>query len=173
MRGHLHPYELKNGQRQWAIVIYEGKKPGKDGKLRDSHRWVRGFTTKREAQMELTKMLRSRDDGSYVEASKETVGAYLERWLSTHAAPNLAPKTVERYRQLVDVNIKPRIGTILLAKLQPIAISEFYSWCLTNGHMRKEGAQPSHRFAHPPPLTHGIGAGRQMAVAPDESVRCS
>jgi integrase len=154
MRGHLHPYELKSGQRQWAIVIYEGKKPGKDGKLRDSHRWLRGFLTKREAQTELTKLLRSMDDGSYVEASKETLSAYLDRWLSTHAAPNLAAKTVERYRQLVEVNINPKIGQISLAKLQPIAISQFYSWCLTKGHRRITGGLSPRTVLHIHRLLH-------------------
>jgi integrase len=154
MRGHLHPYELKSGQRQWAVVIYEGKKPGKDGKLRDSHRWVRGFATKREAQTELTKLLRSKDDGSYVEPSKETLGSYLDRWLATHAEPNLAAKTVERYRQLVEVNIKPKIGGTPLAKLQPIAVSEFYSWSLTSGHRRKTGGLSPRTVRHIHRLLH-------------------
>jgi hypothetical protein len=41
------------------------------------------FPTKKEAQTELNRLLKSVDDGTYVEPTKETVGAYLERWLNT------------------------------------------------------------------------------------------
>jgi hypothetical protein len=41
---------------------------------------------------------------------------YLDRWLTT-VNPNLTPKTFERYKQLVTVNINPKLGPIKLTKL--------------------------------------------------------
>jgi hypothetical protein len=70
MRGHIRSYDLKGGEKRWAVIVYQGKRAGKDGKLRDSHRWVRGFHTEKKAQTELTRILKSMDDGSYVEPTK-------------------------------------------------------------------------------------------------------
>jgi hypothetical protein len=132
MRGHIHGYSLKNGEKRWAIVIYQGKRTGADGKLHDSHRWTRGFRRKKAAQTELTRILRAIDEGSYIEPTKETLGEFLDRWLSI-AKPNLAGKTFERYKQIVDSDIKPKLGTIKLAKLQPSHIADFYTWVQTAG----------------------------------------
>ena len=83
MRGHIRAYNLKSGRKAWAIVIYQGKRPDKEGKLRDSYRWVRGFETQKKAQTELTRILKSIDDATYVEPSKQSVASYLDHWLAT------------------------------------------------------------------------------------------
>ena len=44
----------------------------------------------------------------------ENLADYLDRCLNA-AQPNLAPKTFERYKQLVDMNIKPKLGLINVA----------------------------------------------------------
>jgi integrase len=135
MRGHIRNYQLKTGGRLWAAVVYQGKRVAKNGKLLDSYRWIRGFQTQKAAQAELNKILRSIDDGTYVELSKQTVSEYLERWLNT-VKPNLAAKTFERYKQLVDVNINPKLGPLKLIKLQPFQLAEFYTWSSTAGNRR-------------------------------------
>jgi integrase len=153
MRGHVRSYDLKNGEKRWAIVVYEGKCPGKDGKLRDSHRWTRGFRTKKQAQTELTRILKTFDDGSYVEPAKETLGEFLDRWLA-YAKPNLAGKTLERYEQIVQCDIKPKLGNTKLAKLQPAQIANFYTWALTKGRKRKEGGLSARTVLHIHRLLH-------------------
>lgn len=60
------------------------------------------------------------DEGTYVEPSKETLGAFLHRWFVTYAKPNVAGKTCERYEQIVEKDIKSSIGSINLAKLTPV-----------------------------------------------------
>jgi integrase len=74
-------------------------------------------------------------DGTYTEPSKQTVAEFLGRWLKTVQA-NLAPRTFERYKQLVEVNIIPKLGAILLTQLQPVQIAEFYTWAGTAGKQR-------------------------------------
>ncbi len=66
------------------------------------------------------RVLRSMDEGTYVEPSKETLGAFLHRWFVTYAKPNVAGKTCERYEQIVEKDIKSSIGSINLAKLTPV-----------------------------------------------------
>ena len=135
MRGHIRNYPLKNGEKRWAAVVYQGKRVAADGVLRNSYRWIRGFQTQRAAQTELNKVLKSIDDGMYIEPSKQTLSEYLQRWLNA-AKPNLAAKTFERYKQLVEVNINPKLGPIKLAKLQPVQIAEFYTWSGVAGNKR-------------------------------------
>ena len=109
-------------------MVYRGKRVAKNGRLQDAYRWIRGFHTQKAAQNELNKLLRSLDDGTYAEASKQTLAEFLERWLAT-VKPNLEAKTFERYKEIVDLNINPRLGTIQLTKLQPQQLSapaQFY-----------------------------------------------
>lgn len=135
MRGHVRDYDLKKGGKLWAAVVYEGKRVARNGKFRDSYRWIRGFRTRKAAQTELNKLLRTIDDGTYVEQSKQTVAEYLDRWLTT-VKPSLGDKTFERYKQLVEVNINPRLGPIQMCKLQPVQLAEFYTWSSTAGNRR-------------------------------------
>jgi integrase len=148
VRGHIRSYDLKGGATRWAVVVYQGKRSGSDGKLRDSHRWLRGFHTRKEAQTELTRILKSLDEGSYVEPSKTTLAEYLDRWLSTYAKPNVAGKTYERYQQIIDNNIKPKLGSIKLSRVTPIQIADFYAWALTNGSKRRKGGLSARTVLH-------------------------
>lgn len=135
MRGHIRKYHVKAGDKLWAAVIYQGKRLARDGRLTDSYRWIRGFKTEKAAQTELNKILRSIDDETYVEPSKQNFAEYLHRWLNA-AKPNLAPKTFERYKQLVEVNINPKLGPIKLSKLHPQQLAEFYTWSASFGNRR-------------------------------------
>jgi hypothetical protein len=94
MRGHVRKYEFKDGSKRWAVVLYQGKRVAPNGKLVDSYRWIRGVQTQKAAQSELTKLLKSVGDGTYIEPSKQTLSEYLERWLNT-VESNLAPKTFD------------------------------------------------------------------------------
>ncbi len=142
MRGHVRNYQLKTGEKRWAAIVYRGKRVAKNGILQDAYRWIRGFHTQKAAQNELNKLLRSLDDGTYAEASKQTLAEFLERWLAT-VKPNLEAKTFERYKEIVDLNINPRLGAIQLTKLQPQQLSELYAWSATSGNRRtKSGLSP-------------------------------
>jgi integrase len=153
VRGHIRSYQLKNGEKRWALVVYEGKHTGKDGQPKDFHRWTRGFQTKKKAQTELTRILRTMDEGSYTQPTKDTVGEFLDRWLIT-AKPNLAGKTYERYAQIVESDIKPKLGHIKLMKLQPPQIADFYTWALTSGRKRSGGGLSARTVLHIHRLLH-------------------
>src|SRR5205085_2565303 len=57
-----------------------------------------------------------------------TVGEYLDRWLDTTAKMCVRPTTLVRYRQLVKLRIKPRLGGYPLAKLTPDAVMAWLGW---------------------------------------------
>jgi integrase len=129
------------------VVLYQGKRVAPNGKLVDSYRWIRGFQTQKAAQSELTKLLKSVGDGTYIEPSKQTLSEYLERWLSTIES-NLAPKTFERYKELVDLNINPKLGAIRMAQLQPVQLAEFYTWAGTEGNRRTKSGLSTRTVLH-------------------------
>lgn len=83
----------------------------------------------------------------YIEPSKQTVSEFLEHWLNTVKA-NLAPKTFERYKQLVQVNINPKLGPIKLTKLQPVEIAEFYTWSGIAGNERTHAGLSARTVLH-------------------------
>jgi integrase len=83
--------------------------------------------TKKDAGRELTRLLKSQDEGAYVEPSKLSLGAYLSRWLADYATPRCSPKTVERWAEMVRLNITPAIGHHALSKLTRLDIQILYS----------------------------------------------
>src|SRR5687768_7799941 len=97
MRGHIR----RRGAGCWAIVLDVGRDV--DGKRRQ--RWHSLKGSRRDAQAELIRLLRSRQVGEYVEPSRLTVKEYLERWLVDYAKTRTSPKTFERYEQIVKTNI--------------------------------------------------------------------
>jgi hypothetical protein len=76
-------------------------------------------------------------NGTTVEPGRLTVAAFLGRWLE-HVRQQVAPRTHERYAEIVRAYLVPPLGGVLLTKLQPIAISGAYAAALNDG--RRKGA---------------------------------
>jgi Phage integrase, N-terminal SAM-like domain len=76
------------------------------------------------------------DFGSYLELAKTTVAQFLEKWLE-HVEPNVAPRTFERYQDIVRKNLVPLLGQALVSKLRPDQISAACAKALKTG--RREG----------------------------------
>ena len=114
---------VKRGKNSWSVIVDLGRDPV-TGKRRQLWRSVKG--TKRDAQVVLTQLLHQRDTGVDAPPGKTTVGEFLQLWLQTYAAPNTAPKTYERYEQLMRVHVVPLLGNIPLSKLRPLHIQGVY-----------------------------------------------
>ena len=82
-----------------------------------------GFRTKREAQAHLTDVLGAIRSGTYVEASKMTVAAYLQ----DHWLPSLtvAESTAASYRREVEGWVIPEMGGMRLSALTPAQVAEW------------------------------------------------
>ncbi|TDA67997.1 MAG: hypothetical protein D9V47_09115 [Clostridia bacterium] len=129
MKGHIRP----RGKGTWAIVLDLGR--GAEGKRKQ--KWVTVHGTKKDAERELARLLHEMNTGAFVEPAKTTLGEYLEHWLEAYAKTNVAPKTFERYVQIVRNDLVPALGHHPLAKLQPLHIQAYYSEALQHG--RKDG----------------------------------
>lgn len=95
-------------------------------------RYTKSFTgSLTEARRELRRVLKSIDDGAHVAPDKTTLATYLRGWLDTDT--DLSPKTIERYRQLVEQQIIPHLGEAMLQNLRPAQISEWHAALLRSG----------------------------------------
>jgi integrase len=130
MRGHIR----RRGKGSWAIVIDLGR--GADGKRRQKWHAARG--TKRDAERELTAILHQKNSGSYAEPTKATVREHLEQWLE-HVRAKLAPKTYERYEEVVRLHLIPALGHHQLNRLQAAHIGNYYSGALLAGRLVGKG----------------------------------
>jgi integrase len=131
VKGHIR----ERSPGHWAIVI-EIRDPA-TGKRR--RKWHSFAGNKRGAQSECARLISEVKSSAYVEASKETLAAFLDRWLED-ARTRVTLKTHERYAQICHKNINPLLGAIPLAKLKPEHISEAYGKALASGRRDGEGA---------------------------------
>jgi hypothetical protein len=88
-QGHIR----QRGKQSWLLKFDLGRDAG--GKRITRHVTFRG--TKREAQAELNRLLNRRNEGTYVDPTKMSVGEYLEHWLSVISNDGL------RQRQRSDI----------------------------------------------------------------------
>src|SRR5215831_12521315 len=120
MRGSLR----KRGD-SWQLRVYLGVDPA-TGKKAYCSRSIRG--TKREAERELTKMVREIDTGSFVVPERITLGAYLQRWLKDAIpASSRAERTQQAYGSIVTRHLIPALGHVPLQRLTPAMVEHYYA----------------------------------------------
>ena len=140
MRGHIR----QRSEGTWSVVLDLGR--DSSGKRRQKWQTVRG--TKRDAQRELNSLLNALQTGAYVEPTKLTVGEYLRRWLDDYAKTNVSPKTYERYDEIARLHLIPKLGHIVLTKLQPLHIQTMHSEALQHGRRDRVGGLSAQTVVH-------------------------
>jgi integrase len=128
MRGHIR----ERSPGHWAIIL-DARDPEAGKRKRKWHSF-RG--TKREAQVECSKLIAAISGGTYVDPSRQTVAQFLDRWL-THMVTQLSPRSHERYTEIVKKNLEPALGAAKLRELRAAQIAEAYSKALAGG--RRDG----------------------------------
>jgi len=128
MKGHLR----ERSPGHWAIVL-DVRDP-QTGKRK--RRWHSFTGTKREAQVECSRLITEAQRGIGLEPSKVTLAEFLHRWLA-HMRLQVSPRTHERYTELVTKNIIPALGSVTLSRLHAVQISEAYTRALVSG--RRDG----------------------------------
>src|SRR6185369_2337836 len=82
-------------------------------------------TTKADARAKLRALALDHAAGRPLPAGKETVGAYLARWLTTVVEPSVAPSTLASQRMIVNRHLTPALGRRPLAQLSPADIQTY------------------------------------------------
>jgi integrase len=131
----------RRGRMSWRLK-FEGARDPETGRRNVQYHTIRG--TNAAAKAKLAELVAAVGNSSYVEPSKLTVAEYVrarvDQWQAAYdpaAKTGISPKTAERYRELVENQIAPHIGTKLLQKIRPLDIEAWHSTLRTSG--RKDG----------------------------------
>lgn len=157
--GHIRP----RGPGAWELKYDVGCDP-KTGRRITRYATVRG--KKSDAQRELRKLLGAIDKGVVAAAGKVTVGDWLKQWIE-EARHNVAPKTHERYSEIVHKHLVPALGDLPLAKLAPAHIQAFYSDALKNGRLDgRGGLSPQTVWHFDRVLNRAMKGARKLRLIP-------
>src|SRR5262249_51178145 len=129
--GHIR----QRSRNSWELRYSLGSDPA-TGKRRVVTTTVRG--KRRDAQKELRRLLRTLDTGEHVDPTRMRVREWLTAWLAA-VKDEVAPRTHERYAEIVGNFLVPELGTLSIAKLAPTHIQAAYSKWSSGG--RRDGKQ--------------------------------
>ncbi len=115
-------------------VRYSLGKDSATGKRRVATATVRG--TRKEAERELRRLLRTLDTHEHVNSSRMTMREWLTAWLLT-VRDEVSPKSHERYGEIVWGFLVPELGALPISKLAPSHIQAAYTKWATEG--RRDG----------------------------------
>jgi hypothetical protein len=98
---------VRRGTGTWLVRIYIGRDP-ETRRRRYVGRFIHGGL--RSAQAHLNSILAERDLGRNIRSSRQTVGQYLDHWLTICAQPRLRAKSFRDYVALMARYVRPRLG---------------------------------------------------------------
>lgn len=128
-RGNIHQRSLGSSRLRYML----GRDPV-TGKRRTATATVRG--TRKDAERELTRLLRTTDTGEHVDPTRMSLRQWLDHWLAA-VRSEVSPKTHERYTEIVQTYLIPSFGQHPLAKLAPVHIQSAYNEWSAGG--RRDG----------------------------------
>lgn len=156
MTGHVR----RRGERSWELKYDVGTDPA-TGKRKTRFSSFKG--TKREAELELARLVTAEQAGQAVDPTRLTMEAFLDRWECDWAVVNVSPKTMERYKELLRLHVRPHIGKLQIQKLRPVNLSELYAKLLRSG--RGESGLASRTVGHVHRVIHrALGHGVQWGL---------
>ncbi len=128
----------QRGKASWEIRAFAGIDPSSARRLYVT-RTVRG--TRRDAEVELTKLLKHLDDRS-ITPGTGSLGELVEAWYSFRA-PSLSPPVAHNYRRLIDRFILPRWGSTPLSRIRPAELDAWYAKLLSSGGAKGQALSAS------------------------------
>lgn len=142
MRGSIDKYRTPSGATRWRI---RWDQPTEIGGARQQGTKA-GIATRREAEAMLLDVQNRLNLGVSVTSDRETVGAYLTRWLD---GLRVKPTTLANYESVVRLYLKPELGSVRLRDLQPEHLDGLYRRLETSGKAPGVGLAPkSVRHVH-------------------------
>lgn len=118
--------------------------------------------TRADAWKELRKVQAAQDEGRYVDPSRITLDAFLDRWLET-MKPTWRTATYDQAERLLSSYVRPEIGALPLQKIGPMAIQR-----MLNGMAR---TRRSKRREEPAPKPISAATKRHVARTLGQALR--
>lgn len=103
----------RDNKGMWMYVVDVPR--NLDGKRRQRRR--RGFLTRKAAEEALRQFLGHLDRGGDPFGDRTTFAEYIDGWLEHHST-QVEPKTLQRYRQLLDLHLLPQLGSMRLDRIR-------------------------------------------------------
>ena len=135
MRGHI----CQRSRGSWSIVVSAGTHPG-TGQRRRIWRTVRG--TKRQAEIELSRLIAGHDRGITPATGRLTVREYMDTWLLDVVAQRNRPRTVASYSSIVRHHISPAMGNVALHKVEPRHVDRMITAIRAKGRTANTALHP-------------------------------
>jgi Phage integrase, N-terminal SAM-like domain len=137
-RGHIR----RRGRRSWELK-FDASADALTGNRRI--RYVSFKGTRREAALELARLVVQEAAGEGINPAKTTLGEFLDRWERGWAELNVSPKTFERYSELLRRHVRPHIGHVRIQRVRAVMLADLYAKLLretglaarTVGHVDK------------------------------------
>ena len=128
----------REGKRgvSWYYMVDFGRDKA-TGKRRQEMK--RGFPTKEEAEIALTKALSELDDGTNILPSRKTLAEHLKEWTDDYVTHNVRESTATEYQRIIGRNIVPHLGHHLIQDLRPQHVQAYISRMLKSGRVRGKG----------------------------------
>lgn len=150
----------KRGENSYRLVVSRGKIGGKRNKFKKTIT-IEGKTEAAKmniAETELAKFIAEIDSGTYIEPSKMTFKDLADQWIKNYGETNLAPKTLYRYKEMLDSRILPAIGHMKIDKIKPLHLVKFYKNLQEDGIRKdkKKGGLSAQTIMHHHRLIHAI-----------------
>lgn len=159
--GHVRP----RGKGSWELKFDAERDPA-TGKRKIQYASFKG--TKKEAQVELARLIAAVGDATYVEPSKLTVAEHIrgriDQWETSEA---ITVRMAQRYRQLLNGQIRPHIGIRLVQKLSTVEVEKWHATLRTGGRHRGKGGVSSRTVVHAHRvLSHALDDAMRHGVVP-------
>jgi integrase len=90
-------------------------------------RYVSFKGTRREAQLELARLIAQEAAGEGVNPAKTTLSEFLDWWERGWAELNVSPKTFERYSELLRRHVRPHIGHVRIQRVRAVMLADLYA----------------------------------------------
>lgn len=103
--------------------------------------------TEKEVRKQLTQIAAALDTGTYTEPSKLTVGQWLDIWVNEYLQ-DVKSGTVDAYKSIVKINLKPGLGAVKLAALSTHAIQTLYNHILREKSISEKTMRNIHGVLH-------------------------
>ncbi|MFZ5897878.1 MAG: site-specific integrase [Bacillota bacterium] len=151
MRGYIE----QRGPNSFRLTIRLGFNPV----TKQYERYRETFQGKKDdAETRLAELITQYKKGFAISPERMTFADFADLWLKDYVNVNLAPKTREGYARIIELHLKPAFGALLLQKMQPFHLRNYYAQALAGGRkddhksrgpgLSKRSVLHQHRLLH-------------------------